>query len=387
MELPGKPKFDKNLNSSLGSSEGEKKEATPNIEIGKTGGQSIGKKDTSSNVTPVKIEIPKTGSNNSKPVIPVTKNIGSKIFSKNTKGILPSSILTEEERKEMVKVKEKKAKLTCLLKKISIFISILIFFWFIWVRIGLSDNTLLKEYGISENLKETHKELEQENTSLEMKYNQLDRKVKMFERKIKNKQYTFFSEDIRKIRDNQVTWFDKVDKDGVTTLGIFNGVNHIADYFNSRSYSDPENIIFGRHERVEIKDLVVNSETVSFSVKVIQILGRVIFMNTEIIDMINSLPIYENGQQLNSFAREKNEDGDSFMEFNIKVDVQKDDKEDPADVKFLEYIDWLKKEKPNVKIKYDKDYLKSLRENENNKGLIDNFEGINEEDILNIVPN
>ena len=211
-------------------------------------------------------------------------------------------------------------------------------------------NSWLSKFGIEHNLGLEVTKLEDKNMELEMESLAIDNKIKGFENKIKNKYYTLFSEDIKKIRESQLTWFDEVNKKGETIIGIIDGVRDIAKYFNDQDYKDSHNIIDGRYEKVEIKDVSASRKQVSFSATTTQILGRIVFMNIELINTLNSFPIYKNGQQLTSFSREKNEDGDYSNDFSISLDIQLPNEEDPFDKKFIEYKNWFNKKFPRKKL-------------------------------------
>lgn len=273
------------------------------------------------------------------------------LLNKNVKGILPTTVLTEEDRQKITKKREKQARLTCALKNISTILSIITVLWFIFMKANISPtNALLSKFGIDKNMGVISLDLEEKNFQLEISSTKIDKKIMDFEKKIKNKYYTLFSEDIAKIRDSQLDWFDKKNKSGETSIGLIDGVRRVAKYFNNNEYQDPNNIISGRHEKIEINNISATRKTISFSAATTQILGRIIFMDIEFIDVLNSFPIYKNGKHLNSFSRDKNDDGDYSTEFAMSLDVQKFGEEDNNDDRFAEYLKWLKNKNPQVKI-------------------------------------
>lgn len=273
------------------------------------------------------------------------------LLNRNIKGILPTTVLSEADRIKMAQEKEKKAKLTCAIKNLATILGMITLILFFFMKANISEtNSFLSKFGIDENMGKKSIELENKNLELEMSSMEIDNKIRKFEKKIKNKYYTLFSEDIKKIRESQLDWFDKIDKKGLLSIGIIDGVKRLADYFNHKEYKDPDNIISGRFTKVEINNISANRKSISFSATTTQILGRIIFMDIELIDAINSFPIYKNGKHLSSFSREKNEDGDYSTEFSMNIDIQTLGEEDPSDSRFQEYLDWLKKTRPSTKI-------------------------------------
>jgi hypothetical protein len=259
--------------------------------------------------------------------------------------------LSKDEKKDFAEKKAKANKRVCLFKKIATILIVVTVFSFFLIKVNISEeNSFLSKFGIDENVGQTVIELEEINMQLEIQSLKLDNNINNFEEKIKNKYYTLFAEDIKNIRKAQITWFDKINEQGETDIGIIDGVRRIADYFNSNNYHDIDHIITGRHERIEVNDIKANRKSVSFSINTTQILGRIIFMNIEVIDVLNSFPIYKNGKQLNSFSRNTNEDDDYHSEFSMNLDVQLPGEEDPSDIKFIEYLDWLNSNYPDVKI-------------------------------------
>ncbi len=282
------------------------------------------------------------------PVSPKTPDV---LVNKNVKGILPTTIKSKQERADMAEKKRKQAKLACLLKNIATVLSLATIFVFVFMKANISPtNSWLSKFGIERNMGLEVAELENKGMELEMQKAEIENKIKSFENKIENKYYTLFSEDIKKIRESQLTWFDTVNKDGETVIGLIDGIKDIATYLNDPSYKDSHNIIDGLYDRVEIKDISASRKQVSFSATITQILGKIVVLNIEFIDILNSFPIYKNGQQLTSFSREKNEDGDYSTDFSISLEVQMPEEKDSMDKKFIEYQNWFRKKFPQKKL-------------------------------------
>ena len=275
------------------------------------------------------------------PVSPKTPDV---LVNKNVKGILPTTVMSKEDRNILSEEKEKKAKLACLLKNISITIGIISILVFLFMKANTSPtNAILSKIGIDNNMGINEANLNSKNSELEMEGYSLDNKIKEFKNKIEKKYYTLFSKDIKKIRESQLTWFDEKNEKGEIKLGLIDGVGHVARYFSDINYQDSNNILSGKHEKVVLDNVSANRENISFSVENTQILGKIIFMNIEFINTLNSLPIYKNGKSFSNFSREKNEDGDYTSQFSLSLDVQKNNEEDPDDknVRFNNFKKWF----------------------------------------------
>ncbi len=283
------------------------------------------------------------------------ENVTPKLINtqeKNNYGILPTPNISKEERERKKLERQKIAKISCTLKNIFSFILFLslLAFAFFWLSLS-TNNYILSNFNIYENLGQSHQKLVEKNSTLELEIAEVKSETEILEEKIRNKNYTIFSEEIRNIKQDQIVWFDFVNEEKELELGILNGAQKIADYFNDEDYKDEKNIISGRHGKVEIKDLSATREKVSFSVKTTQILEKIIYLNIELINALNSLPIYKNGQEINNFSREKNDEGDYQNEFSLSFDVQKSSDNDLSDKHFENYIKWSTKKFPNLKIK------------------------------------
>ncbi len=258
----------------------------------------------------------------------------------------------EEDELEMETRRLEKLKRGNLVKNIAgllIFISLLAFTFF---KVTLNEeNLFLSMFGINNNLGLNHKKLIEKSQELEMSLLQLDEKIMSIEEKIKNKNYTLYSADIKKVRQSQLVWFDQFNKDKELELGIMDAPQRISDYFNDQNFQDKNNVIRGKHQKVSIKNLNASRKNISFDAETTQILGKIIFLDVEFLNSLTGLPIYKNLKNLNSFSREKNEDGDYSNTFSLNFDIQSPTDEDPQDKYFIDYLNWLKTTQPNLKIK------------------------------------
>ena len=96
----------------------------------------------------------------------------------------------------------------------------------------------------------------------------------------------------------------------------------------------------GKYTDIQIENIQVSRDGISFSVIGSQILGKIFFLNIEFIEMVNSFPFLKNGK-LTQFARQKNEDEYDSMSFSVRLELQENDETDPADERFEEYLTWF----------------------------------------------
>lgn len=286
--------------------------------------------DTNANPTPTPAAAPPAAKPEAKPAVPAGKS-----------GILPGSILTQEEKSEATLAKEETQRQVTVLKKYMLVFLFLSLGWMGWIHINISEsNPVLSLAGVATNTGQEAAQLKNDIKKAKSKVSTLEKDIDKITRQLEEKNYTRFSEEIREIKEQQILWFDTTDANGTLKFGLADAVPRIQEYFNSRSYSDPESILSGIHGDIKIENLQVSRDEVSFSVDSSQILGKIFFLNIELIEMINSFPFLKNGV-IEQFARQKNETDDDSMKFSVRLERQMADEEDPADVRFQEYLDWL----------------------------------------------
>ena len=228
-----------------------------------------------------------------------------------------------------------------LVKKLIISFLVISLAWFSWIFANISEsNSILSVVGVKTNSGQEAKLLKSETLKLRAEKAKLTSEVAKISKQIENKNYTRFSEEIRDIRSQQISWFDKTNADGQLEFGLIDAVPRMQKYFNSRAYHDPSDILSGIHGEVKINNLQVSRDGLSFSVDSSQILGKVFYLNIEFIEMINSFPFLKNGD-IQQFSRQKNETDDDSMKFSVRLDRQLENEEDPYDIRFQEYLDWL----------------------------------------------
>ena len=258
------------------------------------------------------------------------------------KSLIPSSILTKEAKTQLVIEKKETLHRIQLLKRIAFLFLVISLGWFFWLQMNLSEtNSVLSIVGVKQNMGQKIKQLKQDKMKLTLEEKKTEKDIEKITKKMEEGIYTLHSEEVQDIRSQQIQWFDEVDENGEITFGLAGAIPRMQEYFNSRSYSDPDQILSGKHSDIEIENLQISREGVSFSVVASQILGKVFFLNIEFIEMVNSFPFLKNGT-ITQFARQKNAEEDDSMRFSVRLDRQLPGEEDPYDARFIEYTSWLK---------------------------------------------
>ncbi len=236
------------------------------------------------------------------------------------------------------------------LKYISILFLFLVGGAFLWLKADLdSNNKYLKLTGLQENTYNKHHKASFKNKTLLTENTNAEKEIKKIEEKIKNKEFFKHQEEINQIKDDQsMQWFDEIDPaTGELTLGVFDSFKKIKEFFSSVDYTKSESTdgqISGRQllsrNEIEIENIVIDRNHASFSVKSSNIYGKVFFLSTEFVEMMNSFSFFKDGI-LTSYSRQKIK-GAGGMSFTLDLKIQEEGEEDPADEKFSEYEDWLK---------------------------------------------
>lgn len=257
------------------------------------------------------------------------------------KSLIPTSILTKEAKTRLVLKKKETLRQVQLVKQITFLLLVLSLGWFLWLQMNLSEtNTILSFVGVKQNMGQEIKTLKKEKIQANIEGKKIEKNIEKLNKQLKEGIYTLHSEEVQNIRSKQIQWFDEIDKNGEIIFGLADAIPRMQEYFNSRSYSDPNQILSGKHSDIEIENLQISREGLSFSVVASQILGKVFFLNIEFIEMVNSFPFLKNGT-ITQFSRQKNADEDDSMRFSVRLDRQLPDEEDPHDARFIEYTSWL----------------------------------------------
>lgn len=263
------------------------------------------------------------------------------IAPQKKKSLIPASILTKEAKTQLVLKKRETLRQVQFVKRGAFLVLVLSIGWFLWLQMNLSEtNTILSFVGVKQNMGQEIKVLKKEKIQTNLENKRMEKDIAKLNKKLEEDIYTLHSEEVQNIRSEQIRWFDEVDENGEILFGLAGAIPRMQEYFNSRSYSDPDQILSGKHSDIEIENLQISREGLNFSVVASQILGKVFFLNIEFIEMVNSFPFLKNGT-ITQFARQKNADEDDSMRFSVRLDRQLPNEEDPHDVRFVEYTSWL----------------------------------------------
>lgn len=236
-----------------------------------------------------------------------------------------------------------------LLKYISILTLCVILGGYFWLKADLdTQNKYLKVAGVRENVYQEHSGFKKRNTILLAKTTQIQADIIKYEDKVENKEFYEQQDKINQIRTNQsIQWFDEILPGGELKLGVFDSFKKMEEYFASNDYQTTENEdgngkvqgpqVLSRN-KIEIENIVIDRNHASFSVKVSNLFGKIFFLSSEFVDMMNSFSFFKDGS-IESFSRQTI-DGTSGMSFTLDLKMQSPEEEDPFDERFTEYTEW-----------------------------------------------
>ncbi len=247
-------------------------------------------------------------------------------------------------QKKYLADRKKTPLLVSIIKGLAILLFVTLSSGYIWLKFDMDhDNAYFKLAGIETNTYQKHLKLSSDKKKLEQDLKEIKDEIKDKQQRIEEGRYSLYEESISAIRSTAfIPWFDEIDKDGNRKLGAYDSVKKIRDFFVARDYTDPDGgngTITGRQilsrNSLEIDNLTISRKSVTVSVKATNILGKIFFLSTEFVDMMNSLPFFKNGV-IKSFNRQEGTD----MNFLLVLEIQQPDEEDPADIRFGEFEKW-----------------------------------------------
>ncbi len=259
-----------------------------------------------------------------------------------SRSILPGTTLTKEDKAEISSKRKDSLAQARFLKHLTFLLILASVMWFLWIQINTSlDNSVLSLFGVNENIGQKIERVKRERTKIKLQNNKLEQTIEKIQKQLKDGTYTRFSTEIKNIREHQVQWFDEFDSDKkIVEYGFIDAVPRMQEYFNNSAYHDRSQIISGSHGDIQIENLQVSRDGITFSVLGSQILGKVFYLNIEFVEMVNSFSFLKNGV-LSQFARQENEEGEDMMRFSVRLERQLPKEKDPADERFNEYTTWL----------------------------------------------
>jgi len=260
----------------------------------------------------------------------------------NTAGVsLARGTLNLEQQRELLEERRKVPVWILFLKYVSLLLTVGGFVAFIWIKVDMDPaNSYLKFFGVRENTGMKFENLNRQIETFTRENGEFSANIQRFTKQIEDKNYSIHTANIEKIRNQELTWFDEKNPDGsILEYGILDAPTHMEEYFNSKSFDDP--LLSGTGNNIAVSDVTADRKSVNFSVKSSHLFGRVFSLDTEFVKMINSFPLFKNGE-LNQFSKKKDTDGNDVMDFGLKLDIQDPNEIDPDDQYFSKYENWFK---------------------------------------------
>ncbi len=248
--------------------------------------------------------------------------------------------LSAEEQKMLLQKRRQIPGWILFLKYFSLLLIVVGLVGVIWITIDLDkNNSYLEIFNATENTGSKHERLKKMQKKMEQESLGYASKISRIEQQLKTKNYSINTENVQKIRTQQITWFDSFDEKGkIATYGILHGPKRAAEYFNSRFFENP--ILSNTGNDIQVDAVSVNRNEISFGVHGAHLFGKAFFLNTEFVALINSFPIYKGGS-LSSFSKKLDSNGNQGMDFALKLSRQAPGEVDPADSVFVKYEKWL----------------------------------------------
>jgi hypothetical protein len=297
----------------------------------------ISKEKSEKNISETKntSEIPHTPANIQ---LPTEKSVIPTSPKKSNISALAQNKASLEEQRKLLEERRKIPHWILLLKYLSLFLFFFGGFGYLWLVVDIDpQNSYLSLFGFSENVGLKYESLNRQQKFLEEENQTLAGKIRRIDTQLETKKYSIFTDTIRDIRSNQFLWFDQKDEEGDIQYGILNVIDRMEHYFNSRDFDHL--ILLGSGNSIEINNVSVSRDDINFSVFGANLFGKVFFLNTEFIKVMNSFPLFQGGE-IKSFSKKKDKEGNDAMDFSIKFEIQSPDSEDSDDEYFSTYEDW-----------------------------------------------
>ncbi|MCF7918199.1 hypothetical protein K9L27_04390 [Candidatus Gracilibacteria bacterium] len=252
---------------------------------------------------------------------------------------LAETKISLEEQRHLLEERRRIPGWILFLKYLSLVLTVGGLLGFVWLQADLdSSNRFLSLFNLQENIGLKFDSLNRRQKLLEEENKTFDSKIRQIDTQLETEKYSMYTDTIQKIRSEQLLWFDQTDSTGIIQYGIINSIQRMQEYFNSRTFD--HSILTGSGNSLEIENIWVSRDYASFSATGSNLFGKVFFLNTEFVKMINSFPIFRGGE-IRSFSKKKDRDGKDTMSFSIKLSIQKKDEKDGDDEYFSRYQKWL----------------------------------------------
>ncbi len=265
-------------------------------------------------------------------VLPVAKPVGNPN--------LAQTILSPEEQRALLSERRKTPLWIHFLKYISLVVIVSGMVSFLWFKIDLEpENKYLSVFGLSENGGLKFENSQKRKSVLERDLSEYSGKITRFSQQLEQKKYSVYTDVINEIKSQQLAWFDRVNSDGTEVYGILDGPARMEAYFNSKAFDHP--ILSSTGNKVMIEGVAASRDGVDFQVSTSHLFGKVFFLSYEFVKMMNSFPIYKNGELATSLNKQKDSNGNEGMKFSLKLQIQRPGEIDPEDVLFQKYEKWI----------------------------------------------
>lgn len=200
-----------------------------------------------------------------------------------------------------------------------------------------SENKYLAVFGVAENSQKKFNRLDSQQKKLTAENNKLKSSNKDLKNRLDSKDFFTQQRSVDLIKGDVLNWVDRKDPEGDLVYGMINSLDRVATYFNSLRYQHP---ILYAGNRVEVSKLNIDRKGASFNVVISNIFGKAFFLSTELVEIINSFPVYKGGE-VRDFSKKINKEGYYEMQFALKLNIQHPSEKDPDDYRFQEYLNWL----------------------------------------------
>ena len=196
-------------------------------------------------------------------------------------------------------------------------------------------NKYFSTFGKPTNTAKTHKKIQKQTKTLESQIAQLSGENAEIQRRIQTEEFFTYQDIVNEIQNNKLNWTDKTDENGKTKYGMIDSILHMKNYLSSPYYK--HDIITGN--QITIDQIQLTREKAKFAVTGTNIFGKIFFLNTELVKMMNSYAFFKNGA-INNFSKKLTTAGDSEMKFSLDLDIQTKEDEDKEDENFIAYQNW-----------------------------------------------
>jgi hypothetical protein len=233
--------------------------------------------------------------------------------------------------------------------------------------------------GLSDNTGSAYSRISQENTQKKTELAQIEAETETIRDRMKNQTFGNFVDQTEMIEAGQRTWFtttkevtrydddlgEEITNEEIV-FGYIDMMDYIIDYFEDRSFKigffkekeEGLNTSAGNSRNrnrvstgdallmsneIDVKTIAINSNAVNMSLTGSDIYGKIFTLGGELVEIINSTPIFKNGS-MRSFTRQILQSGDTGMNLSLRLDLQEPEEEDPADENFRFVLDWMEAE-------------------------------------------